>query len=222
MRPITFPEFLAATDLNNERIKVLRQRDQIALAFGRSEAYQSLGYIELDAVAHGLAEVLADKLDRTLAANIVRDLWGVWTRIAAQAETRPAFLFVIEYEDKKGRRDYMVLGKHTDSVLEARAVVMKLGLTPKNYFIVDMPDLLATVRRLADQAGYDFKAPFLPPFGSAKLEEVLEPFKETDRAVVVTTDKAKQERAEQARRAGIMARATIEANLPAMPRGRLQ
>jgi hypothetical protein len=230
MRPITFSEFLAAAGLTIEKIKVLRQRDQIALAFGRSDAYQSLGYVELDAVGARLAELLTEKLDRNIAAHIVRDQWGVWSRVVAQAEATKAGpskfvdFMVVECEDPQGKRQPMTLGTMTEDLRAIRADIEKrTGLIARSYVAVEMMTTVEDVRRNAKRAGYDWSAPFLPPPGSPKLEEILKPYDENmpDRAIVVTT-KAQKDEAERARRAGIMARALIEAGLPAMPRGRSQ
>jgi hypothetical protein len=228
MRPISFPEFLAATGLTIEKIKVLRQRDHIALAFGRSDAYQSLGYIELDAVAARLAELLTAKLDRTIAAHIVRDQWGIWSRVVAQAEaTKPGpgrfvDFMVLQCEDPQGKKQKVTLGTTSDDLHKIGADIRKkTGLTPRSYVAVEMMATIEDVRRNAKRAGYDFGARFLPPFGSPKLEEILKPYDESmpDRAIVVTAE-AQEHEAERARRAGVMGRALIEAGLPSMPRGR--
>jgi hypothetical protein len=53
MRFITFQEFLAAADWDTEKLKLLRKRGLIALAFGRRDAYATLPNVELDAVGAG-------------------------------------------------------------------------------------------------------------------------------------------------------------------------
>jgi hypothetical protein len=200
----------------------------VALAFGRSDVYQSLGYVELDVVAVRLADVLTKKLGRTLAAEIVRDQWGVWSRVVAVAEAsldQTVFLYVIEYENQKGQRWHMTVGSMLDSRSEQnlRALAADLhkraGLTARNYVVVEMQSILADVRANAKRAKHDFTAAFLPPFGSAELEEVLKPFDQDmpDRAIVVS-EITKAETAEHARRAGILARAAVEASLPPMDR----
>jgi hypothetical protein len=231
MRGVTYRELLETAGFDHQRLKVLRQRGQVALAFGRSDIYESLGYIELDCVAALLADVLTEKLDRTLAAEIVRDQWGVWSRVVAAAEASggvPAFFYVVEYENQKGKRWHMTVGSMLDSLKErnlreiAEDLRKRAGVTARNYVVVEMQSILADVRANAKRAKHDFSAPFLPPYGSAELEEVLRPFDEDmpDRAVVIT-DRAKEEAAEHARRAGIRARASVEASLPAI-RGRRQ
>jgi hypothetical protein len=225
MRSISFQEFRDTTNLTNDRLKVLRQRGHAVRAFGGSEIFESLGYIELDAVAVRLADVLAEKLDRTLAAEIVRDLWGVWSRVVAAAEASPAgspiLWYVIGYDNAKGQRWYLTLGSKLDSRKEknlreiAEDVKKRTGITAKDFVVVEMQSVLADVRAAAKAAKHDFSAAFLPPYDSDELEALLQPFDDSmpDRAIVV--DKAKQEAADVARRTGILARATVEAGLPA-------
>ena len=210
---------------------MLRQRDQLATAFGRNVAYASLGYTELDAVAVQLAEVLTEKLDRALVGKIVRDQWGVWTRVVAVAEAKPSepvFLYVIEFESKKGERGIVTVGSMLDSGKESnlREIAMDLqkraGIVAKHFVAVEMQQLLAEVRSNAKAAGFDFSDKFLPPYGDPWLEEILKPFDDPDtpdQAIPVTA-KAKEREAERARRAGILSRATVEAAVPAIPRSR--
>src|SRR5215831_9895646 len=104
MRVITFAEFLTATDWDIEKLKMLRKRDLIALAFGRRDAYATLGYIELDAVGACLAEDLAESYDRKFAAQLVRVHADEWTRVVARAEASKSavFFMIIEFEPKGG------------------------------------------------------------------------------------------------------------------------
>ena len=231
MRSVKFAELLAASALNIQRLKVLRQRRQVALAFGRSDCYESLGYVELDAVAALLADALTDKLDRDLAVEIVLDQWGTWARVVALAEKirpAPAFFYVIGYEDAKGRRGNLTLGSRLDSrerenlVAIAADIQKRFSVAARDFVVVEMASILADARRNAKAKGYDFSDKFLPVWGDPKLEEILRPFDETrpDRAIVIT-EREKDNVAEDARRAGIMARAIVEAKLPAAsPRGR--
>jgi hypothetical protein len=220
MRSTSYLNFRDISGLSDARLKALRQRGQAVRAFGSSEVYEALGYFELDVVAVRLADVLAKHLDRTLAAEIVRDQWGVWSRSIAAAETsgNPTFFYVIGYGD--GR--YLTTGSMLDSRSEVnlRAIAKDIhergGVTAKSYIVIEMQSLLADVRAAAKRAKVDFTAPFLPPFGSDELEALLQPFDEAmpDRAIVVN-DRAKKDAADVARRTGILARATVEAGLPA-------
>jgi hypothetical protein len=221
MRIITFSELLAVMGLDVHRLKVLRQREQIALSFGRSDAYNALNYLPLDAVAHRLADVLAEKLPRPLAAEIVRDQWGIWSRVVAVAEAAPAgmpvLFYVVEYEDQKKRRGHMTLGSTLDSrddgnLLRLAADIQKrTGVIARSYVAVEMGSILADVRAAASKARVDFSASFLPPLGSEQLAEVLKPYDDSapDRAVVITP-KDKAEASDAAKRAGIMGRAIVE------------
>jgi hypothetical protein len=219
MRGISYQEFMETTGYDSQRLRGFRRRGQAACAFGRGEIYESSGYIELDCVAARLADVLAEKLDRTLAAEIVRDQWGVWSRVVAVAEAsrEQVFFYVVEYENKNGKRWHMSVGSMLDSRSDVnlRAIAADLykraGVVAKNYVVVEMQSILADVRAAAKAAGYDFSAAFLPPHGSAELDEVLKPFGDDtpDRAIVVS-NKTKEDVAERARRAGTLARAVVE------------
>lgn len=223
MRSISYSEFRTTADLDNQRLKVLRQRDQVVRAFGGSDIYESLGYIELDVVAVRLADVLSEKLHRTLAAEIVRDQWAVWSRVVAVAEAKPGpvFWYIVEYETKKGERWHLTVGSELDSRSEvnlralAEDIRQRAAVTAKSYVVVEIQSVLDDVRAAAKKAKVDFSASFLPPYGSDELEAVLQPFDDTspDRAIVVS-DKGKAAAADVARRTGILARANVEAKLP--------
>jgi hypothetical protein len=210
MRSITFAELLAATGLDNQRLKVLRQRNQVGLAFGRDVCFESLGYIELDAVAHVLANGLAERIGRTDAAAFVRDQWPSWTVAAAIAEKvkpEPVHYFVVNYVDQKGRPGRLpVCARQWDLHAIANDVRARFGVNPKDYVAMDMTEIISEVRRAAKAHGYDFSEPFLPPWGDPRLVEILQPFDAgPDRITVVTLKEAK--------RGGVLGRAKIEADL---------
>jgi hypothetical protein len=228
MRPITFIEFREAAGLDNQRLKVLRYRRQCVGAFGRDAAYEALGYLDLDLVAMRLLDVLSEKMDRTLAAELVRDQWGVWMRVAAVAETTalPSFWFIVEYETPSGKRWHLTLGSQLDSRSEvslrriAEDLHKRAGVIAKSYVVVEMQSVLDDVRKAAKKAKVLISERFLPPANSPELEALLKPFGDApDRAIIITDNKTKAEAADKARRSGILARATVEAGLPS-ERGR--
>ena len=165
-------------------------------------------------------------MERALAAKIVRDQWGIWARVVAVAETlpagAPALFYVIEYKDQKGRRGHMTVGSTLDSREEqnlrdiAADIHKRTGVIARSYVVVELQSVLADVRRNAKNAGYDWSDPFLPLYGDPRLEEILKPYDDSapDRAIVIGNPKAVTREAERARRAGILARANVEANLP--------
>jgi len=220
MRSISYTEFQAAAGLNNNRMKVQRFEGALVGAFGRTDVYESMGHLEVDSLAVRLRDLLTEKLSQKLAADIVRDQWGIWMRVAALAETsgQPTFFYVIEYETAKGKRHHMTLGSMLDDREPANLLAIaedlraRAGVTAKHYVVVEMHELLESVRAAARDAGFDFSAPFLPPYGSAELDAVLKPFDESapDRAIVVTGDQQKQQ-TKHAQRSGAAARATVEA-----------
>ena len=206
MRQITFAEFIAGAAISTEQLKVLRRRGQIACAFGRREAFQSLGFVALDCVATVLADRLATVFERTQAALLTRLHFDIWARVVAAAETdpaAPAFFAVAEFVDRKGRRTHVALGTRTDDPAAIkRDVDRATGLSTIHTVAVDVGGVIADVRANASAAGYDFAAPFLPPPGE-KLDEILAPYAaERDRAISIAV---------KARRAGIKARELVEA-----------
>jgi hypothetical protein len=223
VRTISYSEFRAAAQLDNQRLKVLRQLDQCAGAFGRSEFYSSLGYLDLDLIAVRLTDALTENIVRNRAADIVRDQWGIWLRVVAIAETSglPAFFYVIEYETAKGTRWHMTTGSMLDSRSDinlrkiAEEIRSRAGVIAKSYVAVEMQSLLDDVRKQAKQNKVVLSERFLPPYGSSELDAVLKPFGDDapDRAIIVTNEKMKADASDKARRSGILARAFVEANI---------
>ncbi len=229
MRTLNYRQVLAITGTTPQQLPVLRQRHQIALAFGRSDMYESLGYIDLDCVAVRLTDVIAEGLPpvhrgrgrggRTLAAEIIRDQWGPWSRVVAMAEAAPGlpvFFYVIEFENKNQQHWWLTVGSKLDPhnqenllqiVLDIKS---RFGVTPLKYVAVDMTEILADVRRAAEKVHIDLRSPFLPPWGDPRLDEILKPLDESapDRAIVPTGNK--KEQTKRAQRDGKAARAALE------------
>jgi hypothetical protein len=221
MHVVTYEELLAVADLTPKRLKMYRFRDQVALAFGQSDCYESLRYIELDAAAVRLTDVLSEQLERKLAVAIVRDQWGIWQRVLAMAEAanaanvpNPVLFYVCRFEDLNGRVGHVTLGSLLDSRddnnlrLIAQDLRARTGVVPRSFAAVEMRSILDDVRRAAKRAGYDWSDPFLPPFGDPRLDELLQPYDELspDRAVVVVKNKVRA----AATQAGAKARSAFE------------
>jgi hypothetical protein len=221
MRLITFREFLAATGLTVPKIKVMRQRDQIALAFGRREAFEKLDYIELDAAAALLADELMIVFDRGLAAWIVRLHCSIWARVVAIADAtnEPAFFSVVEFE-LEGQLTHRAAGGTSGNTQEIIREVSKEtpGWTPVRAVAVNMSRILQRARDNARRKGCDLSEPFLPAPNDPQLDLLLKPYETlVDEAVAAYAKmvKAGEAQLEAARRAGIVARANVEASLPA-------
>jgi hypothetical protein len=230
MRRIGYTELMTVEHLNNDRLKVLRQRDCVAIAFGQANFYESSFLTEVDAAANRLNMAIARSVDRELAAKMVRDLWGAWMRVLAMAEDLPpnvpTFFYVIRYQFRNGDDGWIGLGSMLDTSATddnlrkvAKEVHSLTGTNATDVLGFNMTALLAAVRKDAKAAGYDWSDRFLPPFGSKQLDELLHDPEAPDR-VIVTTPKQLADRSERARRAGILARAKVEASLP--PKERLQ
>ncbi|RXH41071.1 hypothetical protein [Bradyrhizobium zhanjiangense] len=215
MRRISAKEFYRVCGRDDGQIRMHRLRNQAIGAFGCAAFFpKTTGLIALDLVAFKLTDVLTEKLRRTHAAIIVRDAWQAWTAVVAVAEatTDPVFLYVLDCENLRGERTTITTGSTLDSRSDrnlmqiAEDVRRNTGLTPKSYVVIEMQSVLADVRRAAKQAKVDLSGPFLPPYGSPELAELLSG---EDGAVVVTADAA-----ERVKRAGLAAREMIEKREP--------
>ena len=87
---LSLAELLTVTDTDQGMLKAWRRRNHVALAFGRTDAYESMSYIALDAVAILLADTLAKSYRRTFAAHLVRVYWDIWGYAVAHAEADPS------------------------------------------------------------------------------------------------------------------------------------
>src|ERR1700732_3277164 len=86
MQRLTLDELLLVTDTPINAFKALRIRKQLALAFGRSDAYASLSYVKLD----GVALMLAESHGRQFAAHLVCGAGGIADEeIAAKIAATP-------------------------------------------------------------------------------------------------------------------------------------
>lgn len=223
MRAVAYDEFLAAAGLNMQALLSLRRRHQLALAFGRAEAFKGLGYVEVDAVGPTLTRQLnARGMDRTMAAQIVRVHWPVWLRAVAivEAEFRkravePVFFTVIDFVNSHGAGSHIAAAGTLAQADQIAAAALKIahGSRPVGSTAVSVTDALLEVRRNAADAGFDWLDDFLPPLGNPHLEKLLHDGEDMlDRAIATArTQKAKEE---LARRAGLIARAEFEASLP--------
>jgi hypothetical protein len=214
MRLYPFKAFMAASDLSVENLKALRRRDHVALAFGRRDAYASLKYLEIDPVAVLLADKLAPPFGRSVAAQMVRMHCDQWAQVVAVAETTktPAYFWVCEFE-KDGKRSHLVAGATTSDVNQIRQAMQPQA---RDYQFsqaipVDITGIIARVRANTKSAGFDYSDPFLPAPDSKAFKEIFQPYTEIrDRAVATFKDQA-----DQARRAGLLARAKVEASIHA-------
>ena len=223
MRRVGFEEYKAASGISDELIKRLRKRTQLALAFGRGEAYQSLGYIELDAVATVLTTFLnARGIDRKTAAQIVRIHWPIWTRAVAMVEAGyrkkdapPIFFAVIEFINGDGKPAHVAAAgtiAEADAIA-AEALKIAKGARPIGSMAVSVTDVLFTVRQNAAKANFDWLDKFVWPLGDPRLEKICQDGKEA-LARAVREVRSQRGKEDLSRRAGIMARALMEADLP--------
>jgi hypothetical protein len=209
MRSITFDEYLAASGLDVQKLKLLRRRDQIAGAFGRRECWKGLGFIELDCVAPMLVDALASVFVKEFAAQLVRvhaDQWSIAVAKADAEPEAPVFFTIVEFLNPGGKRHHVACLTTTDDPYQIVTDASKAtGQPAVRSVAVNIRGVLEDVRRNARRAKIDFKAPFLPAPGP-ELDALLAPYvEERDKAIDIAV---------KARRAGIKARALVEASIP--------
>jgi hypothetical protein len=222
MRVITYKDLLAATGLNNDHLKVLRQRRQIALAWGRSDAYAPFLYFEIDVFAHALTNALASIFTRSFAASIVRVHFDVWGGLVARTDAtgEQVYFGVVEVvrPGKPVPRSHFTLGANTD---DPRALANRVMATPQAHGYIpvravgaNITGLLAEVRANAAKAGLDFSDPFLPAPDHPAYAELFGPYtKARDQAIEQVKALTPKGRERWAQRTGEMARAIAEQQL---------
>ena len=224
MQRLTLDELLLVTDTPINQFKALRIRKQLALAFGRSDAYASLTYVELDGVALMLADALAESHGRQFAARVVRVYWDVWGAVVARAEadaSQAAKFCVVDFTTADGKSAHLVCG--AGGVISDEEIAAKTAATPqaagaeaKRIVCVNLTRLIRFMRENGARHGINLiDSPFLPAApDDQRTIDLLTPWAEARaRAIeMVGAMKVKDEKA--AARAGLLARAALEAYMP--------
>ena len=219
MQRLSLDELLLITKTQINAFKALRIRKQLALAFGRSDAYASLSYVKLD----GVALMLAESHGRQFAAQVVRVYWDIWGAVVAHAESdasQAAKFCVVDFTTKDGKAAHLVCGAGGISDEEIAA---KIAATPqaggaeaKRIVCVNLTRLIRFMRENGARHGINLiDSPFLPAApDDQRTIDLLTPWAEARaRAIeMVGAMKVKDEKA--AARAGLLARAALEAYMP--------
>lgn len=173
-------EILAMTDTTLPMLKALRRRNQLALAFGQRVAYESMSYLDVDAVAMLINDTLALSFDRPTAAMLTRIHFNIWGRAVALAEEKrdqPALFCIVELEDDNGVLHHLCAATRTTDQEEiARQVEMSpqaLGLDARRIVTVNVQRLIRFIREKGARYGIDLDRSFLPPPGSPAYEELF-------------------------------------------------
>ncbi len=187
MQRLTLDELLLVTDTPINQFKALRIRKQLALAFGRSDAYASLAYVELDGVALMLADALAESHGRQFAARVVRVYWDVWGAVVARAEadaSQAAKFCVVDFTTADGKSAHLVCG--AGGVISDEEIAAKTAATPqaagaeaKRIVCVNLTRLIRFMREHAARHGIDLlRSSFLPPADDPRTIDLLWPWAE--------------------------------------------
>jgi hypothetical protein len=222
MQRLSLNEVLLVTDTPINEFKALRIRKQLALAFGRSDAYASLSYVELDGVGLLLADALAESHGRQFAAHAVRVYWDIWGFVVARAEADPsqaAKFCIVDFMTKSGKAANLVCG--AGGVISDEEIAAQLAATPQaagaeatRIVCVNLTRLIRFMRENGARHGINLMGPFLPWPDDQRTIDLLAPWTEARaRAIeMVGAMTAKDEKA--ATRAGTLARSALEAYLP--------
>lgn len=218
MRSLTLKQTTTISGTPKGALDSLRQRGHFAGAFGRSDAYESLGWIPLDSFAIFLNDTLAERYPRAEAAQIVRIHCDVWSAAVAMAEEhpdQPALFCVVDFYPG-GKRAHLCCATTSTNLDEiAQRVAMTpqaLGAIAKRISSVNATRLIKWLRGNAAKHGIDLSTPFLPPVNSPEFAEIFAPYVDVRDAAIATV-KQRKAKAELAKMAGQRARAALEARL---------
>ncbi len=219
MPRLTLDELLKVTATDVRLFKQLRARKQLAMAFGRSDAYVSLSYVALDGVGFMLADALAKSHGRKFAAQVVRVYWDVWGMVTAYAAADPskaANFCIVDFRTADGKAAHMVCGASGE--ISAEYIALELASTPQaagaeadRIVCVNVSRL---VRFMIDQGarnGINLLGAFLPPPDDPRTIDLIKPgtVARQHALEVIEAIKAGDEKA--AAKAGLLARSAIEA-----------
>lgn len=211
MRRLDFAEFCSAAGLTKHVMNERRRRHHLVIAFGARAAYDGGVFLDLDVAAVEIAEELSRSINRGHAATIVETGCYAWAAAvaAADASAGPAVLFcgLVLSRSSAPRSPPLLFSAALLREDDATAMRERLieaasrGYDRTQVACVDVRAVLARVRARAKRAGIDLSASFLPPPDSTEFAQIFAPY-------------GSEQLAEQAaRRAGILARATIESRL---------
>ena len=162
-----FREMLAAAGVSIDALKTLRHRHQAVFAFGRTDAYKSLGWVPLDAVAAVLATHLTNACGkRDFAAGVVRDYCDQWAKAVAAHETErvPSYFVILEFRlPPDGALAHLAFPSPTADMQEIAKAVRQWpqskGLPIFRMTVADIGDVVKQVRENARKAGHDGARP---------------------------------------------------------------
>ena len=124
------------------------------------------------------------------------------------------FFAVVEFEPKNGGpRSHLACGSvdADPGQIALEATWQARGFEPVHVVAVNMNRILARVRDNARRAGFDLDAAFLPAPSDPRLAAILKPYTELRDEAIQRVMKAKHDKEDLARRAGLVARAIMEA-----------
>ncbi|MFL5239886.1 MAG: hypothetical protein ACJ8EL_20275 [Rhizomicrobium sp.] len=212
---ITLDELLTVTDISEDALKSMRRRGQIALAFSRNDAYRSLWYLPVDAVAMLLTMTLAKVYGASIAAQIVRMFGDVWLTVVAQAESDVSVdaLFAVSdlIREADGRRAHLARGAR-DAIPEAIAAELARSPEGKGYVaerinLVNVSHIIRRIRVTAARHGIDLTSPLMLAPASEEFQELMQRYARQENGIVEA--RARRKREAIARRVGEQVRARL-------------
>jgi hypothetical protein len=181
---LTLNQMLKCSDIERYHLTNMRERNQIALAFGRHVAADSLDYLPVDCLVLTVSNTLAQSYSRKLSAQFCLVHFDILAGVLAVAESnpkKPAYFSVIDYR-VRGQRAHIACGTSTD---DPELIAFELARTPltarahaDRITSVNVSMLRADIIKNATKHGLDLSAPWLPPLHSPELAELLQPYVE--------------------------------------------
>jgi len=209
MQRLTLGELTTITDIGVEELKSKRRRDQLAFAFGCSDASARLRYVPSDCVAVMVTKDLAKTHGAKQAAQIVRAFADGMLRAVALSEADIALdvMFVVtDFVDADGKRAFLASaaqGATADAV--AADAVEVTGYVAERINAVNISRIVRVVRANAARLRIDLREAFMPAPNSAEFDDLMKSFEELPSGIVEARALRRHEVA--ARKAGELARA---------------
>lgn len=214
MRRINYDDLLTVTGTTRNTFRTHRSRDQIALAFGRSNAYNSMSFVEIDAVAMVLCGTLAKSYSRPVSAQLVRLDCDRWCEAIAMAEAdadRAANYCIVDFQDADGVLSHLTCATNSsdlDWISHTVALSPKaFRATAQRITAVNMHPLIRKIQTTAADRGIELASPWLPPLGSDDFRDLFAAY------AVARNGSVEIARVRSAYRAGELARTMLEGRL---------
>jgi len=160
---------LACSKITAARYESMGRDGHVALAFGAPVTGIHGAYLPLDAVAMRLAGELTPHVGRDDATGIVLSHWPSWVESVARTEIddRPMF-FAVGFKGSGKAREYLITAGTPDEIIRDFG-----GFDQNGVILLNVSKVVADVRRIATEVGFDLHEAFFYPPGHPQYEPTL-------------------------------------------------